>query len=177
MTTPVFATISKHEFVGGERPIEPYTPGLRIKLALWRPRAIGMCVAVAMAFALDAGAQTTTATLRGKAADHQGAALPGVTVTARQAETNASLSVISGDAGQYFLPNLPPGRYDLSATLQGFRVERRTALVLQLGQELTIDFTLQVGGLQETVTVGANAPLLDTTKHTVGTIITNDDID
>jgi hypothetical protein len=136
-----------------------------------------MCVAVAMALALDVRAQTTTATLRGKAVDQQGAALPGITVTARQVDTNASFGVISGDAGQYYVPNLPPGRYDVSAEVQGFRIERRTALVLQLGQELTLDFTLRVGGLQETVTVGATGPMLETTKNTVGTIITNDDID
>ena len=145
--------------------------------SVWKPCCVGMWLAVAMALPLDLRAQTTTATLRGKAADQQGAALPGVTVTARQVDTNTSLSVISSDVGQYFLPNLPPGRYEVSAELQGFRIERRTDLVLQLGQELTIDFTLKVGGLQETVTVGANAPILETTKNTVGTIITKDDID
>ena len=145
--------------------------------AVWKPCGVGIWLAVAMALPLDLRAQTTTATLRGKAADQQGAALPGVTVTARQVDTNTSLSVISSDVGQYFLPNLPPGRYEVSAELQGFRIERRTDLVLQLGQELTIDFTLKVGGLQETVTVGANAPILETTKNTVGTIITKDDID
>jgi hypothetical protein len=63
------------------------------------------------------------------------------------------------------------------AELQGFRIERRTAIVLQLGQELTLDFTLRVGGVQETVTVAASGPILETAKNTVGTIITNDDID
>jgi outer membrane receptor protein involved in Fe transport len=130
-----------------------------------------------MALPLDVRAQTTTATLRGKATDQQGAALSSATVTARQVDTNTSLSVITSDAGQYFLPNLPPGRYEVSAELQGFRIERRTDLLLQLGQELTIDFTLGVAGLQETVMVGANAPILETTKNTVGTIVTQNDID
>jgi outer membrane receptor protein involved in Fe transport len=146
-------------------------------LAVWKPCCVGIWLAVAMALPSDLRAQTTTATLRGKAADQQGAALPGVAVTARQVDTNTSLGVISSHAGQYFLPNLPPGRYEVSAELQGFRIERRTDLVLQLGQELTIDFTLKVGGLQETVTVGASAPILETAKSTVGTIITKDDID
>ena len=108
-----------------------------------------------MAIPLDLRAQTTTATLRGQATDQQGARLPGVTITARQVDTNTSRSVISSDAGQYFLPNLAPGRYEVSAELQGFRLERRTALMLQIGQELTIDFTLKVEGVQEVVTVGA----------------------
>ncbi len=143
----------------------------------WKSCGHGICLAFAISVPLNARAQTTTSTLRGKAADEQGAALGGVTITARRVDTNASLGVVSSDSGQYFLPNLPPGRYELSAELQGFRIERRTDLVLQLGQELTIDFMLKVGGVQETVSVGANAPILETTKNTVGTIVTNDDMD
>ena len=147
-------------------------------MALWKPWRVGMCIAVAMACPLDVRAQTTTATLRGKAADQQGAALPGVTVTARAGrhERERQLSFRATPASTTSRISRP-GRYDVSAELQGFRIERRTALVLQLGQELTLDFTLRVGDLQETVTVGANGPILETTKNTVGTIITNDDID
>ena len=138
---------------------------------------MGIGLAAALACPVDSQAQTTSATLRGRVADEQGAALAGVSVTARDVDTNASLGVISSDIGQYFLPNLPPGRYEVSAELPGFRAERRTDLVLQIGQQLTIDFTLKVGGLQETVIVGPQAPILETTKNTPGTIITNDDID
>jgi outer membrane receptor protein involved in Fe transport len=138
---------------------------------------VGIGLAAALAVPVNSQAQTTSATLRGKVADEQGAALPGVSVTARDVDTNASLGGISSDIGQYFLPNLPPGRYEVSAALPGFRAERRTDLVLQIGQQLTIDFTLKVGGLQETVIVGPEAPVLETTKNTLGTIITNDDID
>ncbi len=143
----------------------------------WTPWGPGICLVFAIAFSLEANAQTTTSALRGKVADGQGAALGGVAVTAHQVDTNTTLGVVSSDSGQYFLPNLPPGRYEVSAELQGFRVERRSDLVLQLGQELTIDFTLTVGGVQETVIVGANAPILETTKNTVSTIVTTDDID
>ena len=138
---------------------------------------MGVWLAVTMVVPLDVGAQTTTATLRGRAADQQGAALPGVTVTARHVDTNTSLSVVSSGVGQYFLPHLPPGRYELTAELPGFRRERRTDLVLQLGNDLTADFTLRVEGLQEIVTVGAGAPILEATTNTVDTIITKDDID
>jgi len=146
-------------------------------MGVWKRCGVGIGLVAAMTFAPDLQAQTTTATLRGRAADEQRAALPGVAVTAREVDTNTSVGVVSSDIGQYFLPNLPPGRYELSAELQGFRIERRTDLVLQIGQELTIDFTLKVGGQQETVTVSANAPILETTRSTVGTIITNTDID
>ncbi len=146
-------------------------------MTVWKLCCVGMWLAVAMAFPFDLRAQTTTATLRGKTTDEQGTALPGVTVTARQVDTNTSFSVTSSDVGQYFLPNLPSGRYEVSAQLEGFRTERRTNLLLQLGQELAIDVTLRVGGRQEAITVQSNAPILETTKNTVGTIISNDDVD
>jgi len=144
---------------------------------VWKTYGIGIWLAVAVTLPLDLWAQTTTATLRGRAVDEQGAALAGVTVTARRIDTNTSFTVISSDVGPYFLPNLPPGRYEVSAELKSFQIERRTDLVLQLGQEFSIDFTLKIGGLQEIVTVGANAPILETTRNTIGTIITKDNID
>ena len=136
---------------------------------------LGVCLIVVGT--MESAAQTTSATLRGRVVDEQKAVLPGVTITARQIDTNTSRTVVSGDLGQYFLPNLPAARYEISAELQGFRAERRTDVVLQIGQEVTIDFVLKVGGLQETVTVGADAPILETTKNTIGTIIKKDEID
>src|SRR6266850_4832163 len=136
-------------------------------MAVWKRCCAGVWLAAALAFPLDVQAQTTTGSIRGRATDQQGAAVPGVTITARQVDTNTSLAVTSSEFGQYLLPNLPPGPYELSAELQGFRVERRTDVVLRLGQDVTINFTLKVAGLQETVTVGSNAPILETTKNTI----------
>lgn len=149
------------------------------RTASWYSSALfaGMWFVVATAVPLDAQAQTTTAMLRGRIVDQQGTAVTGVRVTARQVDTNTTLSVISRDVGQYVLPNLPPGRYEVRVELQGFRVERRTDLVLQLGQELTLDFTMAIGGLQEIVTAGADALLLETTGNTAGKIVTDNDLD
>jgi outer membrane receptor protein involved in Fe transport len=130
-----------------------------------------------LVLAHPAAAQTTTATLRGRAADQQGAILPGVTVTARNVETNLTRSVVTGELGQYFLPNLPAGPYDLTASLQGFVTERREALELRVGQEITIDFVLRVGGVQEAVSVVGETPLLETTRTTLGSIIKKEQID
>jgi hypothetical protein len=111
-----------------------------------------------------AEAQTTMATLRGKVADEQGAVLPGVTVTVVQVETNTSRTVVTSAVGQYFLPNLPAGSYEVTAELSGFSSKRRTGLILQVGQEATIDFSLAVGGLQETVEVVGETTILETSR-------------
>lgn len=138
---------------------------------------VGIGLVVTTALPLSLAAQTTTVTLRGTVTDQNGAALPGVSVTARRVDTNMSLGAVSGDGGQYFLMTLTPGPYELSAALQGFRTERRADLVLQLGQQGTIDFTLKIGGVSESLTVSARAPILEASTNTVGAIVTKADID
>src|SRR5580765_7414241 len=65
-------------------------------------------------------AQTSLATLRGKASDEQGGVLPGATVTVRQIETNATKVGVTGEVGQYYLPSLPAGTYEVTVELSGF---------------------------------------------------------
>lgn len=139
--------------------------------------ALGLGLALGLVAALPATAQNVTTALRGKVTDEQGGALPGVTVTARNPGTSATRSVVTGALGQYFLPNLPAGTYELTATLQGFGVGKRSGLLLRVGQEGTVDFTLKVGGLTEEILVTEAAPLLETTRNTVGTIINKEQID
>jgi hypothetical protein len=125
----------------------------------------------------EALAQGYNATLRGKVVDEQGAALPGVVVTVRNVGTNDTRSVTSGVAGLYFLPSLPAGTYDVTAALSGFATGKRSALVLRVSQEATVDFALKVGQMSEEITVSAEAPILETTRNTLGTIINKDQID
>lgn len=136
--------------------------------------AIGMFVLLCTSAVLG---QNVTTTFRGKVTDQQGTALPGVTVIARNIETNAHAQVTTGRLGQYFIPNLPAGSYELTAELSGFGTEKRPGLVLRVGQEATVDFVLKTGAVSEEITVSAQAPVLETTRNTVGTIIDKDQID
>ena len=83
---------------------------------------IGVLILVAAA-----SAQTALGTLRGVVLDQQGGALPGVTITARQFETNATSTAVTGVEGQYFLPNLRPGHYEITAELSSFAAEETGA--------------------------------------------------
>lgn len=136
--------------------------------------AIGLLAFLTTSAAL---AQNVTTTLRGKVTDEQGAALPGTTVIAHNIDTNALRQVITGRLGQFFIPNLPAGTYELTAELSGFGPEKRPGLVLRVGQEGTVDFVLKPGGISEEITVSAEAPLLETTRSTVGTIINKEQIE
>ena len=142
-----------------------------------RSLAGGLVLALVALGALPAGAQNVTTALRGKVTDEQGGALPGVTVVAKNPGTSATRSVVTGALGQYFLPNLPAGTYELTATLHGFGAGKRSGLLLRVGQEGTVDFTLKVGAADRGDPVTEAAPLLETTRNTVGTIINKEQID
>ena len=113
-------------------------------------------------------AQQGTAEIAGKVMDEQGAVLPGVAIVATNEGTGVFREAVSGPAGTYFLSQLAPGQYRISAKLSGFRTTERGGLILQVGKTLTINLSLAVGGLEETVRVTAESPLVDTTSAKVG---------
>ena len=93
---------------------------------------------------LSGVAQTSFAALGGKVTDEQGGVLPGVTVTVRQLDTNTTRTGVTESNGQYYLPSLPAGRYELTMELAGFGPAKRE-IVLRVGQEATLDVGLTVG--------------------------------
>src|SRR6476620_10990320 len=133
---------------------------------------VGLVVA---SLAMPLSAQTALGTLRGIVVDQQSGALPGVSVTARQVDTNTSESVVTGAAGQYFLPNLRPGKYELTAELQGFAPSKQE-LELRVGQDLTVNLLLRVGGVSESIQVVAKSVAVET-QSPLATVITNKQID
>jgi Carboxypeptidase regulatory-like domain len=117
---------------------------------------------------VSAAAQQGTADIVGRVADEQGAVLPGVAIVATNEATGVFREVVSGPAGTYSLPQLPPGTYRIVAKLTGFRTSERRGLILQVGTTMTINLSLAVGGIEETVTVTGLSPLVDTTSARVG---------
>jgi hypothetical protein len=126
-----------------------------------------------LAGAAPAAAQTNSGEISGVVRDSQGGVLPGATVTAEHVETGAKVDRIADERGRYFLPSLRVGTYVITAELAGFRRVSRSGVVLQLGQTLALDFTLDVGGLTEEVKVTADAPLLQTTNAEISDVIEN----
>lgn len=115
-----------------------------------------------------AWAQIAGAEIRGKVVDTTGAVLPGVTITITQVETGISRTVVTSDRGTYFAPALEVGTYNIKAELEGFAPETREGIVLAVGQKVVLDFTLRIGGLEEAITITAEAPLVETTKSEIG---------
>ncbi len=113
-------------------------------------------------------AQQGTTEIRGKVVDPQGAGIPGATVIARNQETGMFRETVSGSDGTYFISAMTPGRYELSAELQGFKKQVLSNILLEVGKTATLEVQLAVGGIEESVTVSAESQIVDTTSKEIG---------
>src|SRR5437870_7396401 len=111
------------------------------------------------------------ANVGGAVVDDSSAALPGATVTVTNTATGRSQTIVTSADGRYRAVALPPGPYLISAELQGFATTRKT-IVLVVGAEADLDFTLGVATLAETVTIVGVAPLVETGKSQPSSVIT-----
>jgi hypothetical protein len=126
---------------------------------------------VLLLLAIPAFGQISTAQLSGKVTDTSNAVLPGVTVTVTQADTGAVRTVVTDADGSYLVSNLSPGPYRLEVALQGFRTYVQTGIVLQVAATPTINVSLALGDVQETITVQAEAPLVDVKSAGVSEVV------
>ncbi len=115
-----------------------------------------------------ARAQQGTGELRGRVLDAQNAVLPGVSVVARNEATGMFREVVTGADGSFFMSALTPGTYEVSAKLTGFKSYQRKGLRVEVGKTLSVDVQLEVGGIEQQVTVTAESPLVDTTTKQLG---------
>jgi outer membrane receptor protein involved in Fe transport len=107
-------------------------------------------------------AQVTTATLYGIVTDPSGAVLPGVEVTLTSEGTAAVRQTVTGETGEFVFTNLPVGSYALKLSFAGFKTAESKGIQLAAGQNVRSTYTLEVGGLAETVTVQGGSPLVNT---------------
>ena len=127
-----------------------------------RARTVLLSFVIAAALLSPGWAQVTTATILGTVTDESGAVLPGVSVTLTHLDTNSTRTAVSDDSGRYRVPELPLGRYEVKAELQGFQTFLRRGLELTLGQEALINVSMKVGEISEQVVVTGAAPLVET---------------
>lgn len=127
-------------------------------------RAVGLAGAVAWSLLLGslttAAAQTATATtgvVSGTISDSTGGVLPGVTIVLTDLNTSAAREAVSSESGHYSFVSVLPGRYRLTATLQGFQQTNVSDLLVEVNKILSVDVRLGVGNLTETVEVSAGA--------------------
>src|SRR5438309_11792068 len=91
-------------------------------------------------------------------------------VTVRNVDTGAARTLTSDEGGRYVVPVLPVGNYSVQGQQAGFKTEIRSGIVLTVGREEVINLTLNVGALADTVTVTAEAPMVETTTAALSSL-------
>ncbi|MEP7367866.1 MAG: carboxypeptidase-like regulatory domain-containing protein, partial [Acidobacteriota bacterium] len=121
-----------------------------------------------------ASAQEVRASITGTVTDAQGAAVPGVTITATNIANNSVITQVTNVAGLYLTPFLRPGTYRLTAEKQGFRRYVRDGIILQVQDRPRLDIVLEVGDLAQSVTVNAEVSQLQTETASRSQVIANE---
>lgn len=133
-------------------------------------RRVIFAICLTLLWALPASAQQT-GQLNGIVVDNTGGVVPGASVKVTETNTGFSRDTVSGADGRYSFTSLRPAVYDITAELTGFRTYSRKAVQLQANQNLTINVSLEVGSLSETVTVSGEAATVDVTSATISEVV------
>lgn len=126
---------------------------------------------VCILFSSVALAQVTSATLNGIVSDPGGAAISGAQVQVQNVDTNLRQATETNDSGLYSVSQLPSGQYRITVQKTGFRKVVQTGITLTIGQVATLNITLSVGDVKETVTVTANAELINVTTADLSAVV------
>jgi trimeric autotransporter adhesin len=115
-------------------------------------------------------AQQFTGGVRGSVSDANGV-VPGVAVTLTNEATNISRDVVTNEVGQYNFPAVAPGTYTLRAQITGYKRYESVGLVVGTQQFITLDVKLELGAIEESVTVTGQSPLIDTSTASTGGVL------
>lgn len=118
-------------------------------------------------------AQSQLATLTGTVTDPSGATAPNAQVRAVDVDTGEHYTAVANLSGNYTIPLIKPGRYEVICELAGFKQHKESGLTLETGQQARLDIRLEIGAVTESTTVEAAAPLLNVDSSSVGAVVEN----
>ena len=122
---------------------------------------------VAVFAVLPVRAQETRGTILGTVQDATGV-LPGASVKITNVDTKVTTQLVTNSQGYFEAPLMQPGNYSVSVEMPGFKTATRSGVMLAVGQQASITFTLEVGQVSEQVTVTAQTPVIDTSSVSSG---------
>ena len=122
-------------------------------------------------------AQTTFVTVTGTIFDDQGGVLPGATITIQNEATGYTYSAISRSDGSYIAAGIQPGNYEFTVEIEGFSTQIKKGFTLNVGANLTINFTLKQATLKEDVTITAESPMVEVSKAEISSVVNRNQIE
>src|SRR5262245_52915055 len=128
-------------------------------------------VALIFSFAPPAAAQAVTGTLLGTITDAGGLPMPGATVIITETGTNISFTTTTSTSGFYTFPSLKDGTYKVVAELSGFKKILRDGVIVPVNTTIRVDLRMEVGAIEESVTVVGQSPILQTDRADTGRLI------
>ena len=135
-----------------------------------------LCASLVLAVGAPAIAQSVTGTLLGTVKDASGAVIAGAKVTIVNQGTGLTRTVTADDQGEYTAPSLPTGTYTVMAEQTGFKSVALSDIHVGVDQRVRMDVNLEVGSLEETVTIRAETPLVQTSSSELGTTVESEQI-
>jgi hypothetical protein len=116
-------------------------------------------------------AQSSTSAINGVVIDSSQSAVAGTKVTLKNVDTNAARTTVSNGTGDYFFSSVVPARYSLTFVAPGFQTETISIFEVGVAQAVTLNATLKVGEVTETVTVQASGVQVESSTAQLGTVI------
>ncbi len=126
---------------------------------------------LALSLTIAAFAQDSRGQIQGRLTDSSGAIIPGATVRATNSATNIGARAESNQTGDYIVPFILPGTYSVAIEAKGFKTWIREGVIVQVNDRVTLNAALEVGTATETVRVTADAPLVDASSASLGTVV------
>lgn len=139
-------------------------------------RLVCLCILLLSTGVLPASAQTTGGAILGTVTDPSGAVIANAAVTITNTDTTQTTHLTSNSVGEFLAPDLQIGHYNVHVQAPGFKAVDQNNVVLQVGDHLRLDFKLEVGNTQETVTVEANAIAVQSETGEVSNVITGQQV-
>ncbi|MCE5309095.1 MAG: carboxypeptidase-like regulatory domain-containing protein [Acidobacteriales bacterium] len=121
-------------------------------------------------------AQKTTATLSGNITDSSGASVVGAKVVVRNVDTNVTRDSVSNEQGHYTADFLNPGKYDVTFEAQGFKRKVVQGVVAEVNQTIELNAVMEVGDVQQQISVQASIPVMQVTESSLGGVIENEQV-
>lgn len=147
---------------------------MRFNLSLLR--FLSFCLLITFS-AIAAHAQSDRGAIAGTILDSSGGVVANAAITVTSTETGASYTATSGSTGGFRIQDVRVGTYDVSVSSPGFKIEKKTGVVVQVNSTASLEFSLQAGDVKETLTVLADAPAVQTETSEIGTVVTSRQIE